>query len=96
MYLVPRWILSGFPTCSTHDMLPLVETRTLLEREVPSNKLEGLVPRNLLPGCYKTSDVVGVYMVALVVGNGVQSGRCVEVEKRGIVRFLVKRFARKS
>ena len=73
-YLVPRWILSGFPTRSTHNMFPLVEARTLLERKVPPNELEGLVPRNLLPSRYETSDVVGVHMVALVVGDGVHSG----------------------
>ena len=49
-----------------------------------------MVPGNLLSCRYETSDVLGVYMVALVVGDGVHSGRCVEVEKRGIVGFLVK------
>ena len=59
-------------------MLPFVEPRTLLKREVPPDELEGLVPRNLLPSRYETSDVVGVDVVALVVGNGVHSERCVE------------------
>ena len=59
-------------------MLPLVETRALLEREVPPNELEGLVPRNLLSSRYETSDIMGVDVVALVVGNGVHTGRCVE------------------
>ena len=77
-YLIPRWILSGFPTCSTHNVFPLVEARTLLKREVPPNKLEGLIPRDLLPSRYKTSDVVGVYMVALVIGDGVHGGRRVK------------------
>ena len=81
-YLVPRWILSSFPTCSTHNVFPLVEVRTLLQREVPPNELEGLVPRNLLPSRYETSDVVGVHMIALIVGDGVHSGRCVEERRR--------------
>ena len=77
-YLIPRWILSGFPTCLTHHVFPLVEARTLLEREIPPNELEGLIPRNLFPSRYETSDVVSIHMVALVVGNGVHSGRSVE------------------
>ena len=81
-HLVPRWILSGFPTRSTHNVSPLVETRTLLKREVPPNELEGLIPRNLLPGRYETSDVVGVHMVALIVGDGVHTGRRVERWRR--------------
>ena len=81
-YLVPRWILSGFPTRSTHNMFPLVEARTLLKREVPPNKFEGLVPRNLLPCRYETSDVLSVHMVALVVGDGVHSRGYVERWRR--------------
>ena len=81
-YLVPRWILSGFPTRSTHNMFPLVEARTLLKREVPPNELEGLVPGNLLSSRYKTSDVLGIHMVALVVGDGVHTGRGVEERRR--------------
>ena len=81
-HLVPRWILSGFPTCSTHNVFPLVEARTLLKREVPPNELEGLVPRNLLSSRYETSDVLSVHMVALVVGDGVHSGRGVERRRR--------------
>ena len=77
-HLVPRWILSGFPTRSTHNVFPLVEARTLLKREVPPNELEGLVPRNLLSGRYETSDVLGIHMIALVVGNGVHNRRCEE------------------
>ena len=65
-----------------------------MKREVPPNELEGLIPRNLLPRRYETSDVVGVHMVALIVGNGVHTGRCVE-ERREIVGFLVKRLERK-
>ena len=59
-------------------MFPLVEARTLLKREVPPDELEGLVPGNLLSSRYETSDVLGVHMVALVVGDGVHSGRSVE------------------
>ena len=81
-HLVPGWILSGFPTCSTHNVLPLVEARTLVQREVPPNKLEGLVPGNLLPCRYEASNVLGVHMVTLIVGNGVHSGRCVERWRR--------------
>ena len=50
----------------------------MLKREVPPNEFEGLVPRNLLSSRYETSDVLGVHMVALVVGDGVHSGRCEE------------------
>ena len=53
-----------------------------MKREVPPDELEGLVPRNLLPGRYETSNVVGVYVVALVVGDGVHSGRGVEERRR--------------
>ena len=77
-YLVPRWILSGFPTRSTHNMFPLVEARTLLKRGVPPNELEGLVPGNLLSSRYEASNVLGVHMVALVVGDGVHSEKCIE------------------
>ena len=63
-------------------MFPLIEARTLLEREVPPNELEGLVPGNLLSSRYETSDVLGVHMVALVVGNGVHNGRSVERRRR--------------
>ena len=62
-------------------MFPLVEARTLLKREVPPNKLESLVPGNLLSSRYETSDVLGVHMIALVVGDGVHSGK--SVEERG-------------
>ena len=81
-HLIPRWIFSGFPTRSTHDVFPLVEARTLLKREVPPNELEGLVPGNLLSSRYETSDVLGVHVVALVVGDGVHTGRCVEERRR--------------
>ena len=91
MHLVPRWILSSFPTCPTHLMNPLAKARALLQREVPPDILEGAVPRNLLPCGNEPSNVVGVDVVALVVGDGVHSGKtCREVEKRGIVGFLVK------
>ena len=54
-----------------------------------------MVPRNLLPGGNELSDVVGVDMVALVIGDSVHGGRRVEMEKRGIVGFLVKQPKRK-
>ena len=95
MHLIPRWILSSFPTCPAHLMNPLVEARALLQREVPPDILEGTVPRNLLPSGNEPSDVVGVDVVALVVGDSVHSGRCVEGEEREIVGFLVKQLERK-
>ena len=79
---MPRWILSNFPTHLAHLMDPLVKARTLLKREVPPSELEGLVPGNLLPCRYKTSDVLGFHMIALVVGDGVHSGRGVEERRR--------------
>ena len=81
-HLVPRWIRSGFPTGPTYLMSPLVEARGLLEREVPPDILDGAVPRNLLPSRYETGDVVGIYMVALIVGDGVHSGKSVERWRR--------------
>ena len=67
----------------------------MLQREVPPDILEGVITRHFLSSGNKPGNVVGVYMVALIVGNGVHDGRCVEVEKRGIVGFLVKRLERK-
>ena len=78
--------------CSAHLVNPLVKAGALLQREVPPDILEGATARNLLPSRYETSDVVGINMVALIVGNGVHSGK---MEKRGIVGFLVKQLERK-
>ena len=71
-------------------MNPPIETRALLQREVPPDILEGTVPRNLLPSGDKPGNVVGIDMVALIIGNGIHGRRHVEVEKKGIVGFLVK------
>ena len=71
-------------------MDPPVEARALLKREVPPDIFEGRVPRNFLPSGYKASYVVGIDVVALIVGDGVHGRRRAEVEKRGIVGFLVK------
>ena len=94
-HLVSGWILSSMDSRSAHLMNPLVETRSLLQREVPPDKLEGTIARNLLATSDKASDVGGVNIVALLVGSGVHSRRSREVEKRGIVGFLVKRLERK-
>ena len=67
----------------------------MLKRKVPPDILEGAVPRNLLPSGDEPGNVVGIDVVALIVGNGVHGRRCVEVEKRGIVGFLVKQLERK-
>ena len=67
----------------------------MLEREVPPDILDGAITGNLLSSGDEPGDVVGVYVVALIVGNGVHSGRRMEVVKRGIVGFLVKRLERK-
>ena len=95
MHLVPRWICSSFPTSPTHLMSPLVKVRGLLEREVPPDILDGTITRNLLPSGNEPGNVVGIDVVALIVGNGVHGRRHREVEKRGIVGFLVKRLERK-
>ena len=71
-------------------MSPLVEVRDLLKREVPPDIFNGAVTRNLLPSGDELGDAVGIDVVALIVGNGVHSGRRVEVERRGIVGFLGK------
>ena len=76
-------------------MNPLVEARALLQREVPPDILEGTVPGNLLPSGNEPSNVVEVDVVALIIGDGVHSGRCVEGEEREIVGFLVKQLERK-
>ena len=81
---------------STHFMNPPVETRGLLQREVPPDELEGTIARYLLPSGDKTGDIGGIDEVALLIGSGVHGRRRVkEVEKRGIVGFLVKRLERK-
>ena len=67
----------------------------MLKRKVPPDVLESTVPQNLLPSGNEPGDVVGVDMVALIIGNSVHGRRRVEVEKRGIVGFLVKRLERK-
>ena len=95
MHLIPRWILSSFPTCPAHLVDPLIKTRALLQREAPPDILEGAVPRNLLPSGNEPSNVVGIDVVALIIGNGVHGRKRVKEEKRGIVGFLVKRLERK-
>ena len=92
MHLISRWILSSMDPCSAHLMNPLVKTGALLQREVPPDILEGAIARNLLPSGNKPGNVLRIDMVALIVGNGVHSGK---MEKRGIVGFLVKRLERK-
>ena len=64
-------------------MSPLVEARGLLEREVPPDILDGAITRNLLPSGNEPGDVVRVDVVALVVGDGVHSGRRVERRREG-------------
>ena len=64
--------------CSTHLVNPPVETRALLQREVPPDILEGAVPRNLLPSGDEPGNVVRVDVVTLIVGDGVHGRRCVE------------------
>ena len=78
--------------CSAHLVNPLVEARALLQREVPPDILEGTIARYLLPIGNKPGNIAGIDMVALIVGNGVHSGK---MEKRGIVGFLVKQLKRK-
>ena len=80
---------------SAHLVNPLVEARAQLQGKVPPDIPEGAIARNLLPSGHKPSNVVGVDMVALVVGDSVHGSRHVEMEKRGIVGFLVKQFERK-
>ena len=63
-------------------MDPLVEARALLQRQVPPDILEGAIARNLLPSGNKLSNVVSIDVVALVVGDGVHSGRHVERWRR--------------
>ena len=75
MHLIPRWILSSFPTCPAHLMDPPVEARALLQREVPPDKLEGTIARHFLPSGNELGNVVGVYVVALIVGNSVHGRR---------------------
>ena len=68
----------------------------MLQREVPPDVLEGTVSRNLLSSGNKPGNVLGVDVVALIIGDGVHSGRRVKKwEKRGIVGFLVKQLERK-
>ena len=66
-----------------------------MKREVPPDVLEGLIPRNLLPCGDEASNVVSIDVAALLIGDGVHSGRCVEGEEREIVGFLVKQLERK-
>ena len=59
-------------------MNPPVETRGLLQREVPPDKLEGTIARYFLPSGDETGDIGGIDEVALLSGSGVHSGRRVE------------------
>ena len=62
----------------------------MFQGNVPPDILKGTIARYLLPTGNEPGDIMGIDIVALLIGDSVHSGRCVEVEKRGIVGFLVE------
>ena len=94
--LVVQRMCSLLPMVLSNLVILLVQTRNLLPRTLPKNETSCIILRTLGPF---DSVLVNLFLkdvVAQSVGDGLRRHRRrVEVEKRGIVGFLVKQLERK-
>ena len=96
MNLVVRRIGSLLPMVPSDLVASLIKPRYLLPRSLPKDETSCIVLRTLGPFDSVLVDLLPKDVVARIVGDGLRwHDRSVEVEKRGIVGFLIKRLERK-